>query len=243
MQQIAVFATPSLGHAVCLEYLTSALQTNGLMWAQQRPHAWTQLAGDCFIAKVRSKMVDEFLVGAGTDLFFIDDDLGWPPGKVLEFLDRPEPIVAGVYPKRMDTRDWPVALGADAETGELIEHDGLIRAVHAPTGFMRIKRDVLAHLVELSPTFRDAEKDGVIKEYRAVFNAGPGADGWWWGEDYHFCNLASANGYEIWVDPNIEFSHRGDKRYTGTLADGLDTFRARARAAVHPPAPKFGAVA
>ena len=40
-------------------------------------------------------------------LFFLDDDIGWPPEKVLAFLERDEPILFGVYPKKQETEDWP----------------------------------------------------------------------------------------------------------------------------------------
>jgi len=237
VKQCVILATPCLNHAVALEFLRSAVATTHLLSNRfladgDFGFSWQQRAGDCFVAKVRSKLVGEFLDNPhATDLFFIDDDLGWPPEKVLEFLDRPEPILAGAYPKRSDTLDWPVSLLSDAATGELIEDQGLIAADLAATGFMRIKRAVLEALYPLGPVFREREADGVERQWRAVFNSGPADDGQWWGEDYHFCNLARANGFDIWVDPSIEFHHRGQKRYTGTLAQSLDQFRARARQA------------
>lgn len=224
-----VFATPCLSHAVSLEFLKSALETDQLMATRMCRRSWSQRAGDCFVAKVRSKMVAEFLeIKKATDLFFIDDDIGWPAKKVWEFIERDEPILAGVYPKRSEDLDWPCSLAMNEHTGELIENDGLFRGALAPAGFMRIKRHVLEDLYERSPPFRDVEAGGLTKEYRAVFNSGPAADGWWWGEDYHFCNFANEHGYEIWIDPNIAFHHRGQKRYSGTLAGSLDQFRARA---------------
>lgn len=226
------FATPSLEHTVTLEFLRSALKTHDLLQANGIRPGWSQRAGDCFIAKARSKMVAEFLASDATDLFFLDDDIGWPAEKVLEFIQRPDLIVAGVYPKKQDDIDWPCSIAADAETGDLIEQDGLIRSEFVPAGFLRIKREVLEHLYPLAPLFRDTELDGTIRVYHAIFNSGPAEDGRWWGEDYAFCNLLNSHGYEIWIDPWIKFSHRGRKRWDGVLGNHLDTFRAKARKAV-----------
>lgn len=222
------FGTPSLDHRVTLDYLRSWTQSLSLLHARGISSGCINIGGDCFVAKVRNKIVGAFLETDGTDLFFLDDDLGWPAHKVIEFLDRPEPIIAGVYPKKTDGVDWPVALDADATTGQLIENNGLYRANGiVGTGFMRIKRVVLETLWEKAAPFRDVNIGGT-GEYRAVFQSGVDADGWWCGEDVNFCREAAAAGFDIWVDPDIEFQHRGGKTWKGTLADHLDTFRLKA---------------
>lgn len=226
-----VFATPSLSHQVSVEYLRSALETNALLSEHGHTQAWTQLAGDCFVAKARSKMVKEFLDGEGTDLFFLDDDLGWPADKALEFVESEVPVLAGVYPKKQDAADWPVSLQASEETGLLKEENGLYKSMLAPTGFLRIKRHILERLYPQCPTFRDILPDGTKIKVNAIFNSGPGADGNWWGEDFAFCNLCLANEIDIWIDPDILFYHRGTKLYSATMKDAIPTFRRRAREA------------
>lgn len=231
-QQVVIFATPSLSHTVSLDYLKSWTNTVWLLKDKGIVHGRIDRGGDCFIAKVRSKIVTDFLNGPGTDLFFLDDDINWPSAKVLEFIQRPEPLIAGVYPKKADKVDWPTALLADEKNGELIVNDGLYLAEFAGCGFMRIKREVLETLYPKAHPFKDIEFGDVEFNSRAIFNSGPATDGWWRGEDVDFCLSARAAGYELWVDPNIAFSHRGQKRWDGTLADHLDTFRERAKMAV-----------
>lgn len=231
-QPIVLFATPSLEHKVSLDYLRSWTNTVWALKDRGIVHGCNHRGGDCFVAKVRSKIVTDFLNSQATDLFFLDDDISWPAEKVIEFIERPEAILAGAYPKKSDKIDWPVALGADLETGDLIESQGLFKAEFAGTGFMRIKREVLERLYPKAPPFQEIEANGETFHSRAVFNSGPAGDGWWRGEDVEFCRNAIAEGFDVWVDPNIAFGHRGTKRWEGSLSDHLDTFRTRAKQAV-----------
>lgn len=234
------FCTPSLSHSVSLEYLKSHTETLALCLAAGIRMNWITRGGDQFIAKVRSKLVEEFLATDAENLFFIDDDVGWPAEKVVELLRRPESILAGVYPKKQETLDWPVALAG--EGGQLVERDGLVQATMIPMGFTKVHRSVieaLAQQIDAAPQdapvrFRDREADGEERSYRAFFNSGIGPDGLWWGEDHAFCQNVIALGYEVWVDPDIAFTHRGNKLWRGILAPSLATFRERALAAVQP---------
>lgn len=220
-------ATPCLSSQVGIEFLMSALATSKLLLEEGVAHTWANRPGDPFIAKCRSNMVCDFLDSTDTDLFFLDDDIGWPPEKVLEFIRRDEPILAGVYPQKLDTLNWPCSLEADGD--ELVEKDGLYKAVGAPTGFMRIKRWVLEEMYKVSAPYRETDHDGITRERRAIFNAGPAADGNWWGEDFAFCNMANNMGIDIWIDPDIPFYHRGGKRFEGRMSQSIDTFKARAK--------------
>jgi hypothetical protein len=232
----ACFCTPSLGHSVSLEYLKAHTETIVSCLRANIGMNWITRGGDQFVAKVRSKLVEEFLATDAENLFFLDDDIGWPAEKVVEFLNRPEPIIAGVYPKKQDTQDWPVSLVG--EGGQLHERDGLVQAAMIPMGFTKIHRSVLEALAvqldaapEGAPVrFREVEADGQERTYRGFFNAGIGPDGLWWGEDHAFCQNVMGLGYEVWVDPDIEFTHRGQKKWMGTLAPSLETFRERALA-------------
>jgi hypothetical protein len=232
-----VLATPSFSHSVCLEYMKSALETCGLLMQSGISPRYSTRGGDQFIAKVRNKLVWQFMTDhpEADSIFFIDDDIGWPAQKVLEFIQRPEPILCGIYPKRQDDLDWPCALWS--ENGELCERDGLVRLVSGPAGFMRIRREVFEVMLAQRgdggqvPWFNDMEKGGEVKTWPGLFTAGVGPDGWYWGEDYAFCRNAGACGFEIWADPDIHFTHRGPKVFEGSMAGSLEAFRERAKVA------------
>lgn len=222
------FATPCLTHNVAIEYLLSALRTQKLLLDSGIGHEWINRPGDPFVAKARSSIACDFLKSKATDLFFLDDDIGWPADKVLEFIESDAPVIAGVYPHKMEEVSWPCSL--EAEDGELVEDGGLYRAVLAPTGFMRIKRWVLEKLYETAPLYREIEASGKTFDRRAIFNSGPAADGQWWGEDFDFCNSCRAQGIDVWIDPNIGFFHRGNKRWAGRMMESIGVFEEKALA-------------
>lgn len=222
-----VFATPNLSHSVAREFHHSALQTDWLLAEKGWNRIYIDHPGDQFIAKARNILVQEFLDKhpmAGS-FFFLDDDLGWPAEKIISFLESPVDILVGAYPKRSEEKDWPIVIAG--EEGKLVEQDGLIRVVRGPTGFMRIKRHVLEAMREHAPPFMH-ELKGEIISTPGFFAAGVAPDGYFWTEDYIFCQNAVACGFEIWLDPDIKFTHRGTRAWEGNIIDDIPTFRERA---------------
>lgn len=230
-----VFATPSYSHRHAMEYTRSLIETEWVLWQAGCATAHMQRGGDCFVSKVRNKMVTDFLTQFPDcqNFFFLDDDIGWPALKVLEFLNRPEDIVCGIYPKKSDEIDFPVELAYDENTGLLIERDGLMEAWVVPTGFMRIKRHVLEKMADKFGTFKDIDLEngvGVVKDYYNIFECGPApsANMLFWGEDYTFCKKWLAMGGSIWIDPNMEFTHRGNKKWTDNMFNHIGMLREKA---------------
>jgi len=177
-----------------------------------------------FVEVARNLLCTEFLQNypAATDLFFIDDDVGgWPREKVIEFINRPELIVAGVYPYRTDNPQFPVKL--QLVDGKVVERNGLYLAAEIPAGFMRLKREVVEHFAAKSQTFGWLEKDGQMKTVFSIFERGI-HNGEFWGEDAFFSARCHDEGIEMWIDPDIKFKHRGSKAWEGRFKDSLDQF-------------------
>jgi len=230
-----VFATPTLAHQMSSHYHRSWTETLYLLWANGISTGTVVRGGDCFVDKARNKLVTDFLrtFPETQNFFFLDDDIGWPAEAVLELLQRPDPIIAGVYPKKGESRDFPCTLAVNADTGELIESEGMFLAVLAPTGFLRIKRNVLETLASQANMFEDiTPKDGEYESYAYIFENGRGVDGHYWGEDYTFCRKASAAGFNIWIKPDITFQHQGIKTWEDRLSNHIHIFRQRAKAAI-----------
>ncbi len=226
-----IFATPTLSHSFCVHYHRSIMETSWLLMAHGITTGVMVRPGDCFVDKARNKLVTDFLreFPETPNFFFLDDDIGWPPEKVLEFLQRPDDVIAGAYPKKAEYRDFPCSLALNPDTGELIESQGMFLAVMAPTGFMRIKRHVLETLVGKANVFEDITPEGNYEAYSYVFETGRGEDGKYWGEDYTFCRKIAAAGFHIWIDPDISFKHQGIRTWEDRLSNHIDRFRQRAR--------------
>ena len=231
-KQFVVFATPSKDGKVVLGYLTSFGRTIRLLNEHDIGWDHASIGNDPYLTKCRNGFVLPILQAMPqmTDLFFLDDDIEWDAKGVLKLLQDPRPIVSGIYPKKSDTVDFPVELSFEGgeevdgvmKGGDLVERDGWYKARKVPTGFLRIKREVLEAMVAGLPRYKDPTLGNMIVSN--VFQGGFSGDkvektglGEWWGEDYLFCEMAAQMGYEIWVWPDINFGHTGPKTWTGNL--------------------------
>lgn len=229
-----VFATPSLSRQICFEGRNSAIAADRLLVAAGINADYCCLGGDPYLSKVRSKLATMFLEDfpTATDLFFIDDDVSYPPEKVLEFLRRPQDIVAGAYPLKCEGIEFPAKLMANAITGELIREDGLIAVSSIGTGFLRIKRRVIEQIAKTATPFVDIESDPKPphkRTYKEIFQMGIGSDGKWYGEDVAFCARCTSLGITAWVDPKMRMTHRGTRLWEASLADHIGEYETLAR--------------
>lgn len=175
-----------------------------------------------FIDVARNIQVTEFLQNHDdkTHLFFIDDDVGFPSEKVVEFIARDKDVIAGVYPLKKDGNKVEFPAEVDYTNNEITEDNGLVKALHAPCGFMCIKRHVLEKLASEAETYAFYHADEGEKTIFDIFKRGP-FDGKYYGEDTLFCDLVRQAGFEVWIDQHIKFSHQGTKSWTGTFANAV----------------------
>ncbi len=95
------------------------------------------------------------------------------------------------------------------------------------TGFLRIKREVIESIAQGCRPFKEFER-GETNDYLDICRMGMDAldaDGWWVGEDYDLSRRMIAAGFEIWVDPDIPFTHRGTRAWSGNLVEHMDRLR------------------
>lgn len=226
-RQFVMFAIPCYDRRIAHECFQSCVQTEWQLHKNKISSSYRFVTGDQFIAKARNRLVTDFLTEKefveATDLFFIDDDVGFQPEKVVELLKRPEAVVGGVYPQKIDEPSFPCTF--ELQDGKFLQNaDGLYSASLAPLGFMRIKRWLLEELVKGKRLYRDDNGDGTSGIRYNLFEAGLLPD-WqnWSGEDYDFCCKVRGIGEKIWIDPDITFAHRGQKRWEGNLAAFMNT--------------------
>lgn len=176
----------------------------------------TYLSGKSPVSSAKGDILGMFLkLQDFTDLFYIDDDEGFPAEAVLKLLKYDVKIVGGAYPIK-DDNHWHYAGMLKHDKGVPIERgDGLLEAENIAGGFLRIKRIVIEKMVVAYPERRyveyGRESYDLFSPYIEEINGVPKL----WGDDYAFCNRWKAIGGQLWIDPNIDFEHIGFKNYKG----------------------------
>lgn len=179
--------------------------------------------GGMSIDVARNIMLAEFLADPPefTDLFFVDADVGgFSPHDVKRILDRPEEIIGGVYPLKQDSTKWPCSL-VITPSGNYVntEDQRLVAGELVPTGFMKISRAAAKKLHDremLSENWYVWSDDNIsitcanVFEFRVVKFR-------WIGEDRTMCDKWRELGGIVWIDPSINFTHRGEKVWSGNF--------------------------
>ena len=224
-----MFLTPNLSYWMSSEFHRSTMQAFAGLLGRGVPQYWADAGGHPFPDYIRDKMATEGLRQPYPyqNFFWIDDDVGFPPNKIMEFLDRPEPVVIGVYPQKTDPRQ-PQNYFIDFENGEdsqPVEQNGLLKVgSKGPAGFMRVKRWVLEKVAQSYGTYIDVFPSA-SKEHKIlfdIFRAGiKNNNRQYQGEDSAFISRCRELNIGVWCDPNVRFTHRGSYMWEGSLAENL----------------------
>jgi len=123
-------------------------------------------------------------------LFFIDDDMIFPPDTLDKLLAHKKDIVGGVYMTKYEQQE-PVVEYLDNE-----RPNELFKCKAIGTGMMLIKTDVFNKLPQ--PWFKyEWYKNGMVKR----------------SHDWIFCEDARNDGIEVWADPTLDIKHIGVKEF------------------------------
>lgn len=213
----AFIATPSYTGKVDNSYMFSLLQSIPKLEAAGICFDHYLLSYNCHVDDGRNAIVRDFLLSDCTDLVFIDADVAWRAEDLVKLIKHDRDVVAGVYPKRAShDLDFPVWV----EPGSVLQadDDGLVEVAGAPTGFMKIKRQVLEKLVKANAHRQYMGKGASAGNdpYTVVFEREI-ADGHRWSGDYNFCRVWRKMGGKVFVDPEMHLSHIGEVDFSGTL--------------------------
>lgn len=226
---VAVYDKPGAHFAFALAHTTAALAEAGIGWEL------AIYSGNCHVDSSRNRLARDFLKSDCTDYMSLDADVAWVPRDLIELLGYDRDIVAGVYPKKNGDDTYPLLL-LPGVNEIWSEPDGLIEVQGVPTGFLRIRRQVLQRLADEAVHYnaRNDAQDGAM----ALIFERQIIDGTLWGGDYVFCRKARAAGFKIYVAPEMRFEHSGEDSWTGCvgawlrqrsgigLKRGLEAFRA-----------------
>lgn len=202
-------AIPSYGGMTPVAAFALAASMRALTEAQI-PHDLIILAGNCHVDDARNALVREFLKGDSEYLMFIDSDLSWAPGDLVKMAKSKRDVIGGIYPHKKDELSFPIRhLPKDLL---IAESDGALEVDAVPGGFLRISRNALERLAKLSKAFKehvdDTELTPKIFERRIIGTTQ-------YSSDYVFCHKWRELGESVYIDPEIHFTHCGEKEWTG----------------------------
>lgn len=219
VKPVVLFGSLSLSPDISIDYLSSMLATqteclkHGIPWGHRIRH------GLQFVDLARNELADYFLKSPEyTHLFFIDADQGWDPKAIIRMIYSGKDVVAALPPKKCDPPTF--------HDNAIVGHEGhLFKAIEAGTGCMCIKREVFERM---DAHFPDLAIDHLGKPVgdpfswptTPYFQSGMGKYGWT-GEDMFFCRQLVAMGEFIWIDSDVNFSHRGSKAWKGNFYEHL----------------------
>ena len=161
---------------------------------------------DAFIGKARSLICKRFLESGATDLLFIDADIGFTSKDVLAVVMPDADIVCGLYRMKVPgSHRYPAMLTDPLE--RCPTNESLIKLHYGPTGFMRIRRRVIEHMIDAFPDewFSD-DQNGKIYD---LFPHGRENNSFY-GEDINFCRRAIQCGFDIYAAQGIALTHVGE---------------------------------
>jgi len=189
-----VYQDPDASYTFAMSKSREALHKVGIR------SAFVLFSGNCHVDDSRNKIVSEFLNSDCTSLVFIDADVSWDERDLVELCQHELPVVGGVYGFRRDGTDD--AMPFQSKSGAMVE-DGLIEVLGLPTGFMKIRRDVLEEIVLKSENFR-TKKDSLPLVFERTI-----VDGLRWGGDLNFCRKVRECGHAIYGCTEFRLGHTG----------------------------------
>lgn len=191
-------ASPAYSGTFCAEYVESLVATTKDCSAHGIKTLYKQVNGVHWIDIARDMIAHIFLHTDCTHMLQIDTDLGWSADAPRRMIERDLPIIGGVYPFRADIQGFPS------------NANGL------PGGFLMVRRDVIEKMSDGLPRYKCCALPWGEMEVAPLFTREMRADGYT-GEDFAFCKRAKAAGYELAVEPDIDFAHVGTKAWRGNF--------------------------
>ena len=143
------YDSPDASYTFAIQQSREALTDAGIQ------SAYSLLSGNCHVDDSRNSIVHTFINSDCTDLVFLDADVSWRKEDLVTLCQFDLDLVGGVYPyKREGVEGMPYRSLDGAEI-----KDGILEVEGLPTGFMRIRRNVIETLMESSKTYSNMQKD------------------------------------------------------------------------------------
>ncbi len=203
--------TPTRG-TCAIHFARSLAQTTTALELLGVPVEIHQSVMSCFVDMSRNTLVAQFLKTDSTHLMMIDDDMGWNADAVVRMLLHDVEFIAGAGPKKVDSGDeFCCHINVHADETPIVQN-GLISASHVGGAFMLLKRAAIERMIKAYPDMvcRAVHMEHGYRFFETRYTANA-----FHSEDYLFCDRFTAAGGEIWIYPDVEFTHTGTKDYRG----------------------------
>lgn len=181
--------------------------------------AYLLLQGNCHVDDARNTVVREFLDSDCTDLVFLDADVSWQPEHLVKLCQYDVPMVGGVYPYRREAgyEQMPVRM---LEGITEADETGLMEVSGLPTGFLRMRREVLETLAANAPTFRKNGREYPELFKRDIFETHPNQDNRR-GGDIRFTMMWREAGGKVYAASELRLGHCGKHIIRDSLGASL----------------------
>lgn len=199
-------ATPAFSGKVNIQYAISLAETVDLLHRNGISTQKFITSSGSLLCAERNRILHAFLNSDCTHILCIDSDLGWPALAVKSMIDKDKDIIGGIYPSRIE-RSFTFRPCLNENGSLVVGENSLLKMECIPSGFLLMKKTVIQKMCEDNPERLCRPKDGNPPFY-CLFNTEI-INSEFWGEDYVFCILARKSGFEIWIDPFIQFDHNG----------------------------------
>lgn len=172
------------------------------------------IAGCSDVCWARDKVLDTFLQGKASRLFWIDSDIVWEPADFLRLLvlSTKYDVICGTYAQKNDAQTI-VIRHPDLETFEINPH-GLVKFQGAGLGFTVMTRAAAECIAASKSLIYDPAGERSIADVfrRDSVDRGhshPDCR----HEDMAFFSDLIALGYDVWLDPTLQLGHVGAREY------------------------------
>jgi hypothetical protein len=193
----------------------SMIGTQAMLYEARVPFQLGMVLGSSVIQWARDEVVDIFLKSSATRLFWIDSDMVWEPEQFMRLLALSQrmDVVCAAYPAKVEQPTFYLNHEQQMEQNEY----GMLEIKGVGLGFTVMSRKVVEELAANAPRIFDEAGN---RDMAAVFRV-DSIDGKRRGEDMAFFSDIRNLGYKVWLDPEIDLGHVGQKVYRGTIRDAL----------------------
>jgi len=239
MSKKIFISTPCYDAMMTMQYTISLLNLISFLREHNIDFVIDFTGNESLIPRARNHSLGKFMKSGCTHLFFIDADIEFQPDAFMDCLQLNKDVVCCGYPKKaynwnrfmnslmteqdstesLDSRGLDYAYNAKYDSNnKVVIKDGYLQVVHASTGFMLIKREILAKLYKKHTeleiiTDNLSQKDEticglfccMIKDKRYL------------SEDYSFCERVNDIGGEVWISVKHNLNHVGKHVFRGDI--------------------------